>query len=65
MRIHGCTSLWTSQESSNNGYAYYYYLRDIDSNYSYEWKWTFSTSSDSKLNIKGVFAVRKYKAGDQ
>ena len=65
MLIHGCSSLWTSQASGS--YAYYYYLKDVagSGRSDYEWKWTLSSSTINKSNIKGVFAVRKYRTENQ
>ena len=58
LRMDGCSSIWTSQESGS--YAEYYYLKDIGSSSTYKWTWTQSTSSTYKSNLKGVYAVRKY-----
>jgi|GEM_PF-2293658 len=59
----GCSTIWTSSSSSSS-YATCYYIEDIGSSSTWLWTWA-STSTEDKLNINGVYAVRKYRAENQ
>lgn len=60
LRMDGCTDIWAQTSSSSSSSAYYYYLKD-DGGSDYRWSWALSTSTAYKSNLKGVYAVRKYK----
>lgn len=59
----GCSTIWTSSSSSSS-YATCYYIEDIGDSSTWLWTWA-STSTEDKLNINGVYAVRKYRAENQ
>ena len=64
LSMDGCTSIWTSDQSYNTGYAYYYHLIDTDATSAYLWTWSLCSSTSASFNEKGniraIYAVRKY-----